>query len=461
MPGIRCLSSFVTACLGIALSAQELIPNPGFEVITGCPTFASMLDLAAPWSNPTAGTPELYHACAGSGSYAGVPMNSSGGFQQPWSGDAFAGIYVYRQDIPDMREYITAPLLLPLEAGACYTFSMYVNAANDHELVSDGIGVRFTVGAISSGSGSVLPYEPHIENSPGTLITDTLGWTLVSGTYVAAGDEDHVLIGNFRNDAATAVAIHNPGVWYTGAAYLLIDEVSLVRSDIPTLDLGPDTLLCGGAALLLDATLPGATSTTWNDGWTGPVRTITTAGTYVATVHFGACSTSDTLEVAAVPEPWIDLGPDRGICPGSSLVLTVESRAGGTLTWDDGSTATDRTILQPGTYHARVEGPCGSATDSITVTMEECPEGIYLPNAFTPNGDAINEVFAPVFDARLWQVNYTISDRWGHVVFVSPDGRAWPGVDAPNGVYLVNAHAWPISRNLSGLELLGHVVVLR
>lgn len=447
--------------MGPGLLAQELVPNPGFEEVTSCPTFASMLGLAAPWSNPTAGTPELYHACAGSGTFAGVPMNGSGGFQIPHGGEAFAGIYVYRQDIANMREYITAPLVESLEAGACYAFSMYVNAANDHELVSDGIGARFTVGAVSSGSGTVLPLEPHIEHPPGTLITDTLGWTLVSGTYVAAGGEDHVLIGNFRDDAATMHAVHNPGVWYIGSSYLLVDDVSLTRIDPVALDLGPDTLLCSGAPLVLNASLPGATSITWNDGWTSPDRTITTAGTYVATVHFGACSISDTIVVATAPEPWIDLGPDRAMCPGLSVVLNAEHAESGSLTWDDGSVMNNRTILHAGTYHATITGVCGSATDSVTVTTEDCPEGIYLPNAFTPNGDAINDSFAPVFDDRLWRVAYTVHDRWGRVVFESTDGSIWRGEGAPDGVYQVHVHARPTSRNLEDLEWRGHVVVVR
>lgn len=461
MSTFRIILPAIAACLGPGLHAQELIPNPSFEEITACPTFASMLGHAAPWSNPTAGTPELYHACAPNGSYAGVPLNYSGGFQHPRTGDGFAGIFVYREGIADMREYIMAPLLEPLEAGVCYSFSMYVNAADDHELACDGIGARFTVGPVSSGTGSVLPLEPHIDHPQGILIDDTLGWTLVSGSYVAAGGEDHVVIGNFRNDAATVSAMLNPGVWYTGTAYLLIDDVSLVRSDAAGLDLGPDTLLCGGASLVLDATLPGATSTTWNDGWEGPVRTVTTAGTYVATVHFGECSVSDAIVVGTAPEPLIDLGPDQNICAGLHTLLIADVHGDDALVWDDGSTAPERTISGPGVYHATVTNACGSATDSIVITSEECPDGIHLPNAFTPDGDALNDGFAPVFDARLWDVAYTIHDRWGHTVFEGRDGMIWTGDGVPIGVYVVKVNARSRIAEANDRELWGHVVLLR
>ncbi|MBK9195208.1 MAG: hypothetical protein IPO17_09525 [Flavobacteriales bacterium] len=225
---------------------QNLVPNPSFETVTSCPTFASMLNLAAPWYNPTQGTPELYHGCAPNGDFAGVPLNYSGGFQYARTGVGFAGIYTFRVGVPQMREYIEVPLLQPLMAGSCYTFSMYVNMPNEFELACDGIGAHFSVGPVSSNSPFLLAITPQIDHPLGVLITDTVGWTEVSGTYTATGGETHLTIGNFRNDANTTWAMFNPGVWYVEQAYLLVDDVSLVPV-LDELDLGPDTALCGGS----------------------------------------------------------------------------------------------------------------------------------------------------------------------------------------------------------------------
>ncbi|MBK6777504.1 MAG: hypothetical protein IPG74_17245 [Flavobacteriales bacterium] len=205
----------LSAGLFCALGArtQNLVPNPSFETVTSCPTFASMLNLAAPWYNPTQGTPELYHGCAPNGDFAGVPLNYSGGFQYARTGVGFAGIYTFRVGVPQMREYIEVPLLQPLVAGSCYTFSMYVNMPNEFELACDGIGAHFSVGPVSSNSPFVLALTPQIDHPLGVLITDTLGWTEVSGTYTAGGGETHLTIGNFRNDANTTWAMFNPGVW--------------------------------------------------------------------------------------------------------------------------------------------------------------------------------------------------------------------------------------------------------
>lgn len=48
---------------------------------------------------------------------------------------------------------------------------------------------------------------------------------------------------------------------------------------------------------------------------------------------------------------------------------------------------------------------------------------IFIPNAFTPNGDGINDVFEP----KGINLNYhmTIYDRWGNVVYMGQTG--WPG----------------------------------
>ena len=182
---------------------QNLVPNESFESNTSCPTFASQLDLAAPWYNPTTGTPEYYNACATAASYASVPNNLLGGFQPARTGQAYTGIYVYRTDIPQMREYMEIPLSAPLEAGQCYHFEMYVNLHNSFQMAVDGVGAYFSAGPIGSTNVSVLPYTPQVQNPAGNILSDTLNWTLVSGYFTAEGGEDYLTIGNFKKDDAS------------------------------------------------------------------------------------------------------------------------------------------------------------------------------------------------------------------------------------------------------------------
>lgn len=65
-----------------------------------------------------------------------------------------------------------------------------------------------------------------------------------------------------------------------------------------TVDLGPDTMICGTSNLLLDATVPGAGVTyTWQNGSTQPVYPVTTPGTYSVNVTAACGTASDTVVV--------------------------------------------------------------------------------------------------------------------------------------------------------------------
>ena len=74
---------------------QNLVQNGSFEN-GACPTFASQLNLADYWNNPSLGTPEYYHQCASQASYVKPPHILIDCFQYPRTGDAFIGLFTYR-----------------------------------------------------------------------------------------------------------------------------------------------------------------------------------------------------------------------------------------------------------------------------------------------------------------------------------------------------------------------------
>jgi gliding motility-associated-like protein len=106
--------------------------------------------------------------------------------------------------------------------------------------------------------------------------------------------------------------------------------------------------------------------------------------------------------------------------------------------------------------------------DSICrVIHVEASAHAWLPNAFSPDGDGLNEAFVPlVFGIRSEGYSFQVFDRWGHVMFRSEapgtgwDGRATDGSEAPVGVY-----AWTLRAadedGTRPLERSGHVTLLR
>ena len=68
-------------------------------------------------------------------------------------------------------------------------------------------------------------------------------------------------------------------------------------------------------------------------------------------------------------------------------------------------------------------------TVNITTDIELCPvTSIFIPNAFSPNNDGINEEFI-IRGAELKDFNLNIYNRWGTMVFSSTDqSQGWKGV---------------------------------
>ena len=88
---------------------------------------------------------------------------------------------------------------------------------------------------------------------------------------------------------------------------------------------------------------------------------------------------------------------------------------------------------------------------------------IYIPNAFTPNGDGINDSFSPQgqgFDAEDYELS--IFNRWGDVIFLTRDSNSgWAGSYGgrivPEGAY---AYRIDVKNQLDGSNHAydGHVI---
>jgi hypothetical protein len=97
---------------------------------------------------------------------------------------------------------------------------------NKSNTAIDDLGVYFSATApTAAGTGMLAGApSPQISNPFGSVIMDTLNWTLISGTYTATGGEQFLTIGHLKSDAATtylAVPFGSQG------AYYYIDDVSL------------------------------------------------------------------------------------------------------------------------------------------------------------------------------------------------------------------------------------------
>jgi hypothetical protein len=231
--------------IGSGLSAQNLVPNPDFEQHTGCPPYYSYLSNAVPWFDPSIdaafGSSDYLHTCA---TYWEVSVpNNFLGEQDAHSGHAYAGLYAFSSTHPNYREYIEVALDDTLQAGACYTLSVYVSLGGCWKAAVADMGAYFSVGPVLQTANGPIPVVPQLDHLGG-MLNDTLNWTELNGVFEASGGETHLVIGNFHDDATTTVFLLDSAATIH-RSYYYIDDVSLLALTDPC---GPEGVLENGSS---------------------------------------------------------------------------------------------------------------------------------------------------------------------------------------------------------------------
>lgn len=141
--------------------------------------------------------------------------------------------------------------------------------------------------------------------------------------------------------------------------------------DIDNINLGPDQLICDGAEVNLNI-IGNYDQIIWSDGSQGnSFQDIPASNTqYSVTVTQGTCSVSDTVLVEIVESVNLELGPDRTICPGESLI--INSNATGIHNWSNGSSANFINVspVQTTSYYLSLTSGMCTASDSVTVIVD-------------------------------------------------------------------------------------------
>ena len=198
----------------------NLVPNPSFEEMSGCPESINRLDSLLHWFSPSVTTPELFSTCSPSIDVQ-VPLNFIGN-QEAKTDSSYIGIANFRQETG--REYVSVKLIDTLIADSTYCVTFYVSPADSALHFSDEVGVHFSFNPLSSSTNDAFLLPSHVKNPDGVFLDDTAAWMEVSGLYTATGNEVYMTIGTFSN-AMDIVMSGNP----TKTTYLYIDDVSVVQ----------------------------------------------------------------------------------------------------------------------------------------------------------------------------------------------------------------------------------------
>jgi gliding motility-associated-like protein len=207
-----------------------------------------------------------------------------------------------------------------------------------------------------------------------------------------------------------------------------IDTIHVQFLNDLSVDLGPDTAICKGETIVLDATntLYNTAKYLWQDGYTSGVYTVTAGGDYSVIVNVGPCKVYDTVRVR---EKIIDVHLGNGLipCHEDSIILDAGVDNASYL-WQDGSTKRTFKATKEGSYSVKVTQDECSITASVTVRFEGCDCIVVLPTGFSPNNDSRNDKFGPTISCPVSSYKMMIYNRWGGQVFYSEDVNSrWDG----------------------------------
>lgn len=241
---------------------------------------------------------------------------------------------------------------------------------------------------------------------------------------------------NDQNPYIPAVGLGNNGTYYVSVTSakgcVSKDSVTTSLFQKPTIDAGNDQEICAGSSVQLNSTgSNNITSYQWsppeglsNTAIPNPIASPVESTLYVVAVTNNDCEVSDSVLVTVNENPVANAGPDKIIIKGQSA--TLDGSAGGTdvtYLWTPdiniSSTSTLAPIVNPDTnqvYTLNVYSNkgCKTATDSVQVKVYQ---QLYIPNAFTPNGDGINDTWDIETLQAYPGAEVKVFNRYGQIVF--------------------------------------------
>lgn len=231
-------------------SISNYVGNGGFEIHFNCNP--SKVSNAKYWNDldSLVQVVPYCNVCIGN-----VPNNGFG-FQNPRSEKAYCIADLFILNYPTTpRTYIRNRLKSNLVMGKTYCVKYFVNVGNLSSCAMDGFGAYFGDNTLDTITKAHLPLTyltPQIFNPTNNIISDTLNWIPITGTFVATGTEKYMVIGNFKSDVNT-----NFNMLYATSGFTFstinIDDVSCIPIDLPAYA-GHDTTCISGTTVYLGRT---------------------------------------------------------------------------------------------------------------------------------------------------------------------------------------------------------------
>jgi gliding motility-associated-like protein len=172
---------------------------------------------------------------------------------------------------------------------------------------------------------------------------------------------------------SSMLTVSNPGAYsvtVSNACGTDADTVLVVDGgSVPFVSLGDDVQLCPGDVVMLTPAFSNVSDWLWSNGSTANSYSVNSDEIVTVEVTNACGNAFDTLTATILPAtPPIDLGADTSLCPGTTLLLSVNTPAA-TIVWSDGSANNQYLVTGPGIYSAMISNSCGENMDTIRVGL--------------------------------------------------------------------------------------------
>jgi len=276
-----------------------------------------------------------------------------------------------------------------------------------------------------SGTPTFDPIGPLCQNStpPVLPLTSKEG---IAGTWSPASIN--------TSAPGTATYIFTPSSACSTPTSINITIATTITPTFPTV---ADSYCLNDIAPALPTTSKEGINGTWSPS---SINTATVGSTvYTFTPAAGQCGTSLQIAIVVNPLPTLTMGPDVTIAPGASTTLNV-SVTGNIVSyqWQPSTGLNNATIEDPVaspssttvyTLNIIDDNKC-EASDSIRITVSGGggTSKISVPNAFSPNGDGINDTWVITTLSAFPGATVDVFNRYGQPVFHSENlNKAWDG----------------------------------
>ncbi|MBK8497239.1 MAG: PKD domain-containing protein [Flavobacteriales bacterium] len=280
-------------------------------------------------------------------------------------------------------------------------------------------------------------------------------WNMGDGTVLTTLDAQHTY--TQPGQYTITLTVTDLGCGQDDAMSLPVEMID----QLPILYAG-DTVICPGSVAVLSVFTDPGFDYLWSTGSTDPSIIVDEPGTYTVTVSDSLCD--GTASVDVIDGPVHALYDSLEACPKASVELMIPIQ-GLSYHWATGATTRHERVVGPGIYVYDLIDLYGCPhTDSLKVIGLDSIPQLYAPNAFTPDGDGVNDTFL-ISGFGEKAMSMTVFNRWGERLWESTrltepwDGKYGGGV-VQDGVYVYLLKYVGVC-DPEEREMIGHVTVVR